>query len=186
MSYILGFDTETTGVNPDKGDRIIEIALIKYSPTGEKLDEYIRRFDPEHPIHPDAQAVHGIAYADLVGQPKFAELAPEIYDLISGASLLVAHNIEFDANFLTAEFVRAEMKVPQTVPFCTMQNSRWACYDGKLPKLAEVCFALGIEYDVEKAHAADYDVLVMMDAFFKACERGLYTAAIAEAVEAAA
>lgn len=185
MTYILGFDTETTGTNPDKGDRIIEIALIKYSPTGEKIDEYVRRLDPEHPIHPDAQAVHGIAYADLVGQPKFADLAPEIFDLIQGASLLVAHNIEFDSNFLTSEFLRIEHKIPQVASFCTMQNSRWACYDGKLPKLAEVCFALGVEYDPSAAHSASYDVEVCLECFFKGCERGLYTEAITAAVEAA-
>lgn len=183
--YILGFDTETTGVNPENGDKIIEIALIGYDLAGNKISEYIKRIDPERPIDPKAQAVHGIAYADLVGCPKFADVAQEISDLIQGASLIVAHNFKFDGAFITAELSNAGVKVPQTPSFCTMENGRWACFDGKYPKLGELCFVLGVNYDPSAAHAASYDVEVMIECFFKAYKRGMYSD-IQQALESAA
>lgn len=183
VPYVLGFDTETTGV--DDTDRVIEIALIKYDWNGKLLDSFIQRFDPECPISPKAQRVHGIAYADLVGQPKFEAYAQTISDVLQGASMIIAHNIEFDTKMLTAEFVRSGVRVPQVPSFCTMQNSRWACFDGKLPKLKELCFALGVEYDEDAAHAASYDVEVMAECFFKGMKREVYTKSIESALEVA-
>ena len=183
VPYVLGFDTETTGV--DDTDRVIEIALIKYDWNGKLLDSFIQRFDPECPISPKAQRVHGISYADLVGQPKFAEHADKIAEIMQGADLLVAHNIAFDTKMLTAEFVRSSARIPQAASFCTMENSRWACFDGKLPKLKELCFALGVEYDEGAAHAASYDVEVMMECFFKGMKREVYEKSIESALEVA-
>lgn len=184
--YFLGLDTETTGVNPEKGDRIIEIALIKYDLEGNRIGDFIQRVDPECAINPAAQAVHGIAYADLVGMPKFADIADTVYEMMQGASLLIAHNFQFDGKFITSELIKAERRVPIAPSFCTMENSRWACFDGKMPKLMEVCFALGVEYDKAKAHAASYDVEVMMECFFRSYERGLYTDVLTETAEGAA
>ena len=183
--YFLGLDTETTGVNPEKGDKIIEIALIKYDLKGNRIGDFIQRIDPERAINPDAQAVHGISYADLVGMPKFVDVAEQVYEVMQGATLLIAHNFAFDGNFIATEFVNAGKHVPNVPSFCTMENSRWACFDGKLPKLAEVCFAMGVEYDDSKAHAASYDVEVMAECFFKAMKRGLYDGAIERALMAA-
>lgn len=172
--YYLGLDTETTGVEPENGDKIIEIALIQYDAVGNRIGHFIQRVDPERAINPQAQAVHGIAYSDLIGMPKFVDVAETIYDLMQGAELLIAHNFEFDGKFLAAELNQAIGRVPTSASFCTMENSRWACFDGKMPKLSEVCFALGVNYDHSKAHAADYDVEVMMQCFFKALSRDLY------------
>ncbi len=99
------FDTETTGLDA-REDRIIElgcIELVNRFPTGRTFHHYI---DPQgRQIHADAQAVHGIGAADLVGKPKFGDLAEEFLEFIDGAKL-VAHNAGFDMGFINAEFAR--------------------------------------------------------------------------------
>lgn len=174
IPYILGVDTETTGVELDKGDKIIEIALIKYDFDGKKIDEYVRRIDPERSINPKAQAVHGIAYSDLIGCPKFEDLAGEVAERVNEASLLIAHNFAFDGPFIATELKQSGYEVDLVSSFCTMENGRWATFDGKYPKLAELCRALGVDYDTSAAHAASYDVDVMMQCFFKARQRGFF------------
>lgn len=172
---IIGLDTETTGLDQEKGHRIIEIALLTYDLDTHKLvDRWVQRIDPERAIDPGAQAVHGIGYSDLVGCPKWDDLAPEIAKRLGTAGLLVAHNMGFDGPFIAAELVRVGIDVPNVHSLCTMENARWATPDGKSPRLGELCFALGVDYDPAKAHGADYDVQVMMDCFFKGLDRGFY------------
>lgn len=173
---IIGLDTETTGLKQEDGHRIIEIALLTYDlDTCALKDTWIKRIDPQRPIDPKAQEVHGIAYTDLIGCPTWEEIAEEVARRMSSAGLLVAHNMGFDGPFIGAELVRVGQKVPDVHALCTMENARWACPDGKLPKLGELCFALGVPYDTSKAHGAEYDVSVMMDCFFKGLRRGFYS-----------
>lgn len=172
---IVGLDTETTGLEQEKGHRIIEIAMLTYDFESQTLlDRYVQRIDPERSIDPGAQAAHGITYAELVGQPKWEDVAKEIADRLSTADLLVAHNMGFDGPFIAAELHRVGLEVPDVHSLCTMENARWACPDGKLPRLGELCFALGVDYDPAKAHGADYDTTVMMDCFFRGIARGFY------------
>ncbi len=99
------FDTETTGLD-SREERIIEIGgieLVNRFPTGRVFHHYI---NPQgRPIHADAQAVHGIGAADLVGKPAFPEIADEFLDFVDGAKL-VAHNAGFDMAFVNAELGR--------------------------------------------------------------------------------
>lgn len=172
---ITGLDTETTGLEQSDGHRIIEVALMTYDAATRKLvDRYVQRIDPERAIAAAAQAVHGIAYSDLVGMPKWEAVAPEISKRLEATDLAVAHNMAFDGPFIGGELLRIGAKVPDMDVFCTMENGRWAAHDGKSPKLMELCFALGVEYDKAKAHAADYDVLVMMECFWRALDRGFF------------
>jgi DNA polymerase-3 subunit epsilon len=175
VSRIIGLDTETTGLEQEKGHRIVEIALLTYdSETEELLDTWVQRFDPQRPIDAKAQEVHGISYSDLVGEPIWEDVAAEISRRLSEADLLVAHNMSFDGPFIGLELNRCGFMVPDVDSFCTMENARWACPDGKYPKLQELAFSLGVEYDTAKAHAASYDVTVMMACFFRAANRGFY------------
>jgi DNA polymerase-3 subunit epsilon len=172
---IIGLDTETTGLEQEKGHRIIEIALLTYDlDTQTLVDKYVQRIDPERSIDPGAQAAHGISYAELVGQPKWEDVAQDIADRIGTADLLIAHNMGFDGPFIAGEMNRIGVNVPDIHSLCTMENARWACPDGKLPRLGELCFALGVPYDPSAAHAAEYDVEVMMKAFFQGLDRGFY------------
>lgn len=171
---IIGVDTETTGLEQEKGHRIIEIALLAYDENGNLLDKWLQRIDPERSIDAGAQAAHGISYTELVGQPKWEDVAKEVATRIGEADLLVAHNMGFDGPFIAGELHRVGLEVPDVHGFCTMENARWACPDGKLPRLGELCFALNVPYDTAKAHAADYDIEVTMACFFKGLERGFY------------
>jgi DNA polymerase-3 subunit epsilon len=172
---ITGVDTETTGLKQEDGHRIIEIAMLAYDTDSRKLvDSYIQRIDPDRSISSDSLAVHGITYDELVGCPKWEDVVPEIVSRMNASGLLVAHNMAFDGPFIGNEIARIGAFVPNVLAFCTMENARWACADGKSPKLGELCFALGVEYDTSKAHGAEYDVQVMMECFFRGLDRGFY------------
>jgi DNA polymerase-3 subunit epsilon len=105
MTRSVLFDTETTGLDPLTGDRLIEFAaieLINDLPT----DRFLHRLvHPERDIPPEASRVHGMTLADLEGKPKFAEVAADILAFIADDPL-VAHNAPFDFGFLDAEFAR--------------------------------------------------------------------------------
>jgi len=173
---ITGLDTETTGLDAAEGHRIIEVACLTYDSATRKLvDRYVQRIDPERPITPKAQEVHGISYNELVGRPKWDSVAPEVHKRLAAADMMVAHNAAFDVPFVGIELIRIGMTLPVLEAFCTMENGRWACADGKYPKLQELCFALGVHYDPAAAHAADYDVTVMMQCFWRGLDRGFFT-----------
>lgn len=97
------FDTETTGLDA-REDRIIELGgveLVNRFPTGRTFHKFI---NPQgRAINPEAEAVHGISAAQLVGQPNFAEICAEFLEFVEDAKL-VAHNAGFDMGFINAEF----------------------------------------------------------------------------------
>lgn len=104
------FDTETTGLSPQKGDRVIEIGAVELEnlfPTGRTYHQYLN--SQGHPIHPDAERVHGINAAFLADKPSFEEVAEEFLEFFSGAKL-VAHNASFDMGFVNAELQRIGRK----------------------------------------------------------------------------
>lgn len=101
------FDTETTGLDPATGDRVIEIAaieLIDDLPTGEVYHTLV---DPERDVPPESTRVHGFTRDDLVGKPKFGEIAQGFLDFIGGDKL-IAHNAPFDFGFVNAELALCE------------------------------------------------------------------------------
>jgi DNA polymerase-3 subunit epsilon len=99
-------DTETTGLDARRGDRIIEIGcveLINRIPTEKTFHHYIHPDDRQ--VHPDAQAIHGISMDFLRDKPKFHEIAPEFVAFIGDAPLII-HNAAFDIGFINAELQR--------------------------------------------------------------------------------
>lgn len=172
---ICGIDTETTGFNPEKGDRIVEIcmSLWDYS-TRQKLRQWDFRINPLREIPAAASAVHGIYTQDLVDAPVWEKVAPAVNAVLRKSAVMVAHNASFDANFVGLELIRVGLRPPNIKTYCTMENARWATPTGKNPKLGEVCWALDVEYDHSKAHAAGYDVDVMMQCLWKGIDKGLY------------
>lgn len=176
---VTGIDIETTGLEQAKGHRIIEIAMISVDMnpvTGDYTEQsrYVARINPERMNDPEAEAVHKISITELAGKPVWKTLAPEVLKRLKGTEILVAHNMAFDGPFIAAELLRIGL-VPPTFPvFCTMENARWATGPGKMPKLQELAWSLGVEYDVSLAHAAEYDVLVTLDCLAKGVRRKLY------------
>ena len=98
-------DTETTGLDPRNGDRIVEIGgveLLNHIPTGRSLHLYL---NPERDMPAEAFAVHGLSSEFLSDKPRFAEVAAAFLDFIADARLVI-HNASFDMGFLNAELTR--------------------------------------------------------------------------------
>ena len=97
------FDTETTGLEPDLGHRVIEVAALELMndlPTGRRFHALV---DPERDIPEDATRIHGLTLAGLAGKPRFAEIVDDLLEFL-GEAKLIAHNAPFDFAFLDAEF----------------------------------------------------------------------------------
>lgn len=101
------FDTETTGFNPLNGDRLVEIGaveLINHLPTGKVFHKYI---NPERDVPEEVVKVHGLTNEFLADKPTFAEIAQEWVDFIGNDGIFVAHNAQFDMNFINFELEKA-------------------------------------------------------------------------------
>ncbi len=101
-------DTETTGLDPKSGHRIVEIGcleLLNHMPTGKSFHKYV---NPERSMPSDAFEVHGLSEEFLADQPLFADIAAEFVSFISDSPLVI-HNARFDIGFLNAEFDRIDM-----------------------------------------------------------------------------
>jgi DNA polymerase-3 subunit epsilon len=99
------FDTETTGLDPANGDRIVEIGAIElynHIPTGRNFHRYL---NPERPVPADAARIHGLDDAFLKDKPLFAHVADEFLEFV-GDAILIAHNAAFDCAFVNAELSR--------------------------------------------------------------------------------
>ena len=143
-------DLETTGLFTGRNDRIVEIAVVHVSGDGEITGEWQTLVNPSRDLGP--QRIHGIAAADILTAPSFADIAPALVDLLAGR-VLVAHNASFDVGFLTAEFERLGYWFSVT-PMCTMQLAR-EFIPGAGRSLADCCDAYGII--LENAHRASVD-----------------------------
>lgn len=168
-----GMDIETTGfLTPDH--RIVEIYIGLWRDK-KLIFEYETRIDPMRASSEEAHRVHGISGADLIGKPKFEQVAPMIAKVLSKCNHAVAHNgLEFDMEFIKQEMKRVGVAVPNPPVFDTMHEGVWATGDGKKPNLEQLCFACGVEYDRALAHAASYDVHQMMECFYKALDWGFF------------
>jgi DNA polymerase-3 subunit epsilon len=95
-------DTETTGLNPKLGDRIIEIGCVELLSRRITERSFHTYLNPEREVEEGASRVHGLTREDLAAKPKFAEIAPAFLDYIRGAELVI-HNADFDLEFLNME-----------------------------------------------------------------------------------
>lgn len=148
-------DVETTGLVPDRHDRVIEIGVVYVSPHGRIQDQWSTLINPGRDVGPTK--IHGLTASDVVGAPRFEELSPYILRAVAGRTL-VAHNASFDLRFLAAEFCRVGVSLRQ-LPLqgvCTMQ---WSTTYLVAPsrRLVDCCRACGIS--LENAHSAQADAL---------------------------
>ena len=95
-------DTETTGLNPKLGDRIIEIGCVELLSRRASDRNFHTYLNPEREVELGATRVHGLTHEDLMAKPKFADIAREFLDYVRGAELII-HNADFDVEFLNME-----------------------------------------------------------------------------------
>lgn len=109
-NFIAIIDTETTGLYPTSHDRIIEVAALLMSETGEVVDQYETLLNPNRDLGPTH--IHGIRAEEVLVAPIFADIAGDLVSFLSRASLLVGHNVSFDIRFIQAEFSRMGINSP--------------------------------------------------------------------------
>ncbi len=172
------FDTETTGLDPLLGDRVIEVAcleLVRDLPTGRSFHSFV---DPERDIDPDASRVHGLTRADLRGKPRFAEIVDGLLEFL-GPSPLVAHNAPFDFGFLDAEFARLRRPAldrGRMVDTLAMAKAR---FPGLPNNLDALCRRFGIDVSERTTHNALLDCRLLAEVYIELTggrQRGLLLA----------
>jgi DNA polymerase-3 subunit epsilon len=119
MTNVAIIDIETTGLNPYRHDRIVELAALVIRPDGEIIRQFVSLVNPERDIGPIR--VHGLSTQDILAAPRFSEITGALIEVLDGCVALVGHNIRFDHSFLTAEFDRLGYIFPDGPTLCTMQ-----------------------------------------------------------------
>lgn len=159
-------DTETTGLSPENGDRIIEIGcveLINRKLTGNNLHQYI---NPERDSDPEALKVHGISNEFLRDKPKFAAIATELLDYLRGAELII-HNAPFDIGFLNKELERLNLgrmdeHVSGVLDTLVMAKE---LFPGKRNSLDALCSRLEVDNSDRTLHGALLDAELLADVY---------------------
>jgi DNA polymerase-3 subunit epsilon len=148
-------DTETTGLDPSAGHRIVEIAcveLMHHVPTGRKFHRYV---NPDRDMPADAFAVHGLTAEFLASQPRFEAIADEFATFI-GDDRLVIHNAEFDLAFINAELTRLGRPALACAFVDTLAVARRR-FPGAPASLDALCRRFAIDLTVREKHGADID-----------------------------
>ncbi len=158
------FDTETTGIDPATGDRIIEIAaieLLRDLPTGRRFHAIL---DPERDVPEETTRVHGFTRGDLLGKPRFADIVDRLLEFLGDAPL-VAHNAAFDFAFVNAELAR--LALPPLSParmVDTLALAR-ARFPGLPNSLDALCRRFDIDLSERTTHNALLDCRLLADVY---------------------
>jgi len=157
-------DTETTGLNPANGDRLVElgcIEIVNRIPTGREFHRYL---NPERDIHPDVVAVHGLTRAFLEDKPRFKDVADDFLVFIDDAPL-VAHNGAFDLGFINAELKRAlrsPLAAGRVVDTLALARRRHPAGPNTLDAL---CKRYGIDLSQRTKHGALLDSMLLASVY---------------------
>ena len=160
------FDTETTGLDPRTGDRVIEIAaveLIDDLPTGR---HYHVLLDPERDVPEEASRVHGYTRAHLVGQEKFAAVVDEFL-AFAGDDPLVAHNAPFDFGFLDAELARLDLPPLDRARMVDTLELARGRFPGLPNSLDSLCRRYGIDLSERTTHNALLDCRLLAQVYLE-------------------
>jgi DNA polymerase-3 subunit epsilon len=179
------FDTETTGLNPAGGDRMVEIGcieLVNRVETGRTFHAY---FCPERPMPSEAEAVHGLSDIFLSDKPRFADKVEELLTFIGDAPL-VAHNASFDFGFLNHELERCARDpvcLSRMVDTLVLARSR---HPGAKHSLDALCTRFGVDRSQRVKHGALLDAQLLAQVYVELTggrQIGLSLAATAVTVE---
>lgn len=154
------FDTETTGLSAANGDRLVEIGcveLVNRVETGQVFHVYI---NPERPMNPEAQAIHGLSDAFLADKPLFSDIVEDLLDFFDD-SPLVAHNANFDFTFLNEELSRLNRPdIPKARMIDTLALSK-VKFPGAKHSLDALCTRFGIDRSHRIKHGALLDAQLL-------------------------
>jgi DNA polymerase III subunit epsilon len=160
-------DTETTGLEPEQGHRIIEIGcveLVNRRKTGRTFHRYLR---PDRQVDRGALQVHGITNEFLAQQPRFQEVAEELLEFLRGAELII-HNAAFDLAFLDAELKRLPAAPRSIRDLCgvidTLPLAR-QLHPGQRNSLDALCKRYGVDNSQRELHGALLDAQILLDVY---------------------
>jgi DNA polymerase-3 subunit epsilon len=159
-------DTETTGLDPLSGDRLVEIGCIElfnHVPTGQSFQRYI---NPERDVPEAAFQVHGLSTAFLADKPKFADHAEEFLAFIGDAPLVI-HNAEFDLKFVNFELERVGRKtLPPARAIDTVRMARQK-FPGAPASLDALCKRFSIDNSSRQLHGALLDAQLLAEVYLE-------------------
>ena len=160
------FDTETTGLSPAGGDRIVEIGCVEMINRVETGREYHAYFHPERPMPSEAEAVHGLSDRFLSDKPLFRDKAQELIDFLGDAPL-VAHNAGFDLGFLNHELeLCGRDPVCMTRMVCTLVIAR-SRHPGAKHSLDALCSRFGVDRSQRVKHGALLDAQLLAQVYIE-------------------
>jgi DNA polymerase III subunit epsilon len=159
-------DTETTGLDPAEGHRVVEIGaveLLNLMPTGRTFHQY---FNPQRPMPKEAFEVHGLGDEFLRDKPAFSALARDFLAFI-GEARLVIHNAPFDMKFLNAELAAAGLPVlPMSRALDTVQMARQK-FPGSPASLDALCRRFGVDNSAREKHGALLDSEILAEVYLE-------------------
>ncbi|HEX8379936.1 MAG TPA: DNA polymerase III subunit epsilon [Allosphingosinicella sp.] len=183
------FDTETTGLSPLTGDRIVEIGCVELWNRVETGRTFHAYFNPERPMPSEAEAVHGLSDAFLADKPRFRDIARDLIEFL-GDCPLVAHNASFDFGFLNHELNNCgHSLICLTRMVDTLQIAR-SKHPGAKHSLDALCSRFGVDRSLRVKHGALIDAQLLAQCYVELTggrQIGLtLTDFVAERIEAAA
>jgi DNA polymerase-3 subunit epsilon len=159
-------DTETTGLDPEKGDRLVEIGcveLFNHMPTGETYHQYI---NPQREMPVEAFNVHGLSGEFLADKPLFSNVADAFLNFIGDAKLVI-HNASFDMKFLNAELRWLEKPaIPMVQAIDTLEIARRK-FPGAQNSLDALCRRFGIDNSARTLHGALLDSQILAEVYLE-------------------
>lgn len=177
------FDTETTGLSPAHGHRIIELGgyeLIDRQPGKQHFHHYL---NPEREIDEGALAVHGLSEAFLADKPKFAEIVDAFIQFVEGAELII-HNALFDVGFVNAELERCGHAVRDIADICQVTDSLLMArekHPGQRNSLDALCKRYEVDNTGRELHGALLDAQLLADVYLRMTSGQASLLAVAEA-----
>lgn len=159
-------DTETTGLDPGKGDRLVEIGCVEldnYIPTGRVYHTYL---NPERDVPAEAEAVHGLSTKFLKDKPLFTEVYTDFLEFIDNAKLVI-HNAEFDIKFLNAELKtlgHKGFKLPDVTDTLKIAREK---FPGSPANLDALCRRFGIDNTSREFHGALLDSQLLAEVYLE-------------------
>jgi DNA polymerase-3 subunit epsilon len=157
-------DTETTGLDPKRGHRIIEIAAIELDGRKVSKRHFHHYLDPEREVDEDAARVHGFTWDMLKGRAKFSDIASSFLEFVEGAELM-AHNAPFDMSFINNELRLLELPPLQNPVVDTLKLAR-EMHPGKKNGLDALCSRYEIDNTHRTLHGALLDTELLAEVYF--------------------
>lgn len=159
-------DTETTGLDPKSGHRIVEIGcveLINHVPTGEVYHQYI---NPERDMPAEAERVHGLSETFLKDHPVFADISDKFVEFIGDATLVI-HNAAFDMGFINAELDRVGVEAISMYRAIDTVSMARKKFPGAQASLDALCRRFGIDLSGRELHGALLDAQLLADVYLE-------------------